>query len=324
MLFGPGFEALRPFLLCTLAGQAAAKIRWDIDGADNPTRRSNRQPAGCVDQLADVTRPIVRLEQFQRLAVQRLGCCVEFLRRIRKVVIQQQWDVLPALPQWRRIDPDHVQSVKQVFAEAALFHCPRQVLVGCSDHPHVDFDRGLTANAVKLTFGQHPQQPGLQCRRHIADFIEEQRATIRLFKSSYTSRRSTGKCSTFMPEQFGLKQFGRYCRCVQGDKGFAGTWTVLVQSPRDQLLASAGFTRNQHGHAGSCQAADGTKHFLHGRCLADQGLHFRNACGAGVVDFVAFLPRCFLHQLDGFIDVEGFRQVFEGAALIGGDSMIEV
>ena len=75
---------------------------------------------------------------------------------------------------------------------------------GC-DHTHVDADRLLAADAVELTLGQHAQQPCLQRRRHVADFIEEQRAAVGLFEASATQGIGAGERPLLVAEELRLQ-----------------------------------------------------------------------------------------------------------------------
>ena len=63
-------------------------------------------------------------------------------------------------------------------------HALLEILVRRRDHAHIDAHRNLTADAIELAFGQHAQQPRLQLRRHVADFIEEQRAAVGLLEAA--------------------------------------------------------------------------------------------------------------------------------------------
>ncbi len=95
-----------------------------------------------------------------------------------------------------------------------------------------------------------------------------------------------------------------------------------MQGARDQFLAGARLARDQHRHAGARQPADGAEHLLHRRRLAENlgnrtDLRFRQR---GIRALVRGTP----HQVQRMIDVEGFGQIFEGAALIRGDRAVQV
>jgi hypothetical protein len=51
----------------------------------------------------------------------------------------------------------------------------------------------VSAHAVELPFRQHAQQARLQRRRHVADFIEEQRAAVGLLEAAEAQRIGAGE-----------------------------------------------------------------------------------------------------------------------------------
>ncbi len=57
----------------------------------------------------------------------------------------------------------------------------------------IDANRRLAADTVELAFREDAQKPGLEWRRHVADFVEKEGATVRLFEASATLRVSAGE-----------------------------------------------------------------------------------------------------------------------------------
>ena len=94
----------------------------------------------------------------------------------------QEGNILEPIAQGRQIDPHHVEAVEQVFAELALLNHRFQRPIGGGDQPHVDIDRVALPHVLDAPFLEHPQQFDLHRHRHIADFVEKQRAAIGLFK----------------------------------------------------------------------------------------------------------------------------------------------
>src|SRR5690349_10123074 len=156
----------------------------------------------------------------------------------------------------------------EILAEDAALDALLEILVGGSDHAHVDLDRRLPAHAIELAFGQHAQQSRLQRRRHIADFVEEQRAEVGLLEAAAALRIRARERTLLVTEQLGLEQLGRNRRRVQGDERFRLARAVFMQRARDELLAGAGLAGDQHGYARARQAADGAEYLLHRRRLA--------------------------------------------------------
>ena len=168
------------------------------------------------------------------------------------------------------------------------------------------FTGRLTAHTIELAFGQHAQQAGLQRRRHVADFVEEQRAAVGLLEAAAAQRVGAGEGALFVAEQLGLEQIRRESRRVEGDERLVRTRTVPMQCVRHQLLARPRFARDEHRHAGSGQPAHRAEHLLHGRCLTQQ----LGDAAAGGFDIGGDrgLLRGAAHQVDRLVDVEGLGQ----------------
>ena len=230
--------------------------------------------------------------------------------------------IFAPLTQGRQAQANHVEAVKQVFPKAAFLDALLQVLVRGGNHAHIGLDGVVATDAVKMPVRQHAQQPCLQVKRHVANFIEEQRAAIGLLEAAAPHGLRAGEGAALMAEQFALQQVLRDGRRVDGDEGPVGPRRVLVQRTRHQLLARAGFAGNHHRHVALAQAANRTEHILHGRCLAQ---HFRGGRHALFGHFLAlaFFDRTAnqLHRLD---QVKGLGQVFECAALKGGHRAIQI
>ncbi len=125
-----------------------------------------------------------------------------------------------------------------------------------------------------------------------------------------------------MAEQFGFQQVLGDGRRVERHERLAGARAVLVQGTRHQLLAGTGFAGDEHRDIGLRQAADGAEHVLHRRCLAEDF----GSLGCTLLDigFAQALVERAANQFDRLVDVEGLGQVFEGAALEGGDRRVQI
>jgi len=76
---------------------------------------------------------------------------------LEEEMLRQKRDVLRALAQVRQPQADDVQPVVEVLAESALPHALLEVLVRGRDHPDVDLDLLVAADAVEGAVGQHAQ-----------------------------------------------------------------------------------------------------------------------------------------------------------------------
>ena len=77
---------------------------------------------------------------------------------------------------------EYVQAVVQVFAETSGGDFAAQVAIRRRQHAHIERDRHAAAEALDFAFLQHAQQLRLQAERHLGDFVEQQRAALRLLE----------------------------------------------------------------------------------------------------------------------------------------------
>ena len=181
----------------------------------------------------------------------------------------------------------------------------------------------MAAHAIELPVRQHAQQACLQVERHVADFVEEQRAVLGLFEAALAGRLRAGERAAFMTEQFGFEQVLRNRRGVQRDERSVRARAVPVQRPRDELLAGARFAGDQHGRGRMRQAADRAEHVLHRGRLAEHLGRLGDALVLRRAAAQAFLDRA-ANQLDRLVDVERLREIFERAALERRDGTVEI
>ena len=91
------------------------------------------------------------------------------------------------------MDAHHVKTVEQVFAEITLGHLLLEVLVGGGEHADVGLEGLVAADTRVLALLKHAKQLALHSQRHVPDFVQEQRATIALFKAAHTLVHGTGE-----------------------------------------------------------------------------------------------------------------------------------
>src|SRR6185312_11921958 len=110
----------------------------------------------------------------------------------------------------------------------------------CGNDADIHADWRLPAHSVELPFGQHAKETSLQRRRHVTNLIEEQRTAIGLLEAPATLSLGTGERALLVAEQLRFQQVSRNGGCVEGNEGFAGARTVVVQGAGHELLARAG------------------------------------------------------------------------------------
>ena len=83
--------------------------------------------------------------------VRKRGCpAVEFFIVLGDEVLAKQRHIFQAFTQWGQMNIDHVDPVKQIFAEIAQSNLFRQIAVGGEDEADADLLIFLAANTGKL------------------------------------------------------------------------------------------------------------------------------------------------------------------------------
>ena len=163
---------------------------------------------------------------------------------------------------------------------------------------------------------QHAQQLHLRLRLQIPDLVEEQRPFVRLLEAANAALVRAGEGTTLVAEQFAFEQILRDRAAIDRDERRLGARAMLVNRARDQFLARAGLTANQHCYRLRRHAANLLAHFLHPAAHADQ----RRVAATGRIgerDRLAHDPtRCngLVQHRKQLGDFEGFLQVVVRAA----------
>ncbi len=229
------------------------------------------------------------------------------MRGSADVVLEQLRNIFRARAQRRQLDANDVEAVIEVFAEHAARDAILQVLVSGGDHAHIHANRRLTADAIELAFREHAEQSGLQRRRHVADFVEEQRAAVRLLEAAAPLRIRAGERALLVAEQLGLEKIRRNRRRIQRNERLRRTRAVIVKRARDELLTRARLTRDQHRDAGASESPDRAEHLLHGRRATEQ---LRNLRNRDRLRSTAWLHASrATHEIHRLIDIERLRQI---------------
>ena len=113
---------------------------------------------------------------------------------------------------------EYVETVVEIFAETAGRHFVAQHAVGRGDDAHVE-RHGLTAaEAFDFALLQHAQQFGLQRQRHLGDFVQQQRAALRLLEFAGVRVGRAGEGAALVAEQHGFEHVLGDGRAVDRDE----------------------------------------------------------------------------------------------------------
>ena len=209
----------------------------------------SRQQGQTVDEIAQFTHiatPGLGFQHFNRFtgqypARQALGCGQH------EEMLGQCLDVIRPLAQGRQVDRHDIDAIIQILAELAGSDHRREVAVGGSNDPRVNPHLVAPAHPADQARLQRAQQPSLRLHRHVANFIEKQRATRRLLEFADMPGNRPGKGALFMAEQFAFNQVRRNGGGVDRDKRPGLAVAQLVDGLGHQFLAGARFAQYQHG-----------------------------------------------------------------------------
>ena len=104
------------------------------------------------------------------------------------------------IAQRRNIDGHDVQPIIEVLAERAFFECGAQIAIGGGDQAHIHFMRFRSAEALEFAVLQYAKELHLNRSRHVADFVEEERALVGQLEFSRLAGRCAGECALLVSE----------------------------------------------------------------------------------------------------------------------------
>src|SRR5690349_9630534 len=91
-------------------------------------------------------------------------------------------NVLSPFAQRWNVKGNYVETIEQVFAEITGRNLVFKVFVGGGDETNVDGNRLIGADRREPLLIECTQDFGLSFQAHVADFVQEQRSSVRLFK----------------------------------------------------------------------------------------------------------------------------------------------
>ena len=265
----------------------------------------DHQAFDIVAQLADVPRPVVRLQHRHRVggdsARRHAHCGGDLLKKI----MHELGNILAPLGERGDADRHHREAMEEIFAKMTVSDRLGEIAAGRGDDANVDMDPRRAADPLEILIDQHAEDLRLRLQRHVGDFIEIERAPVRLFERADTSRPVGGR---FDAEQLALHVLGRDRGRVEDDERTVGAHRVGVDEARRQLLARPGGAGDQHPRIGGPQPLDDALEIDDRRGGADDAIG-RARARAQVAD-LAFQPRRLQRPLGHQNQAIGFERLF--------------
>src|SRR5262249_20580488 len=159
--------------------------------------------------------------------------------------LEEQLRVTRTGAQGRDMQFDARQAEEQVGAHFRLGTGFPQVPLRSGDDAEMQADGAVRSDPLDGALLQDAQDLGLGHERHALDLVEEERAAVREFEFSDAALTGAGEGAGFMPEEFALDELGRNGGAIHGDERLAPARALLVESARNDFLASAGLSMDQ-------------------------------------------------------------------------------
>src|SRR5579862_1191175 len=139
---------------------------------------------------------------------------------------------------------DYQQPVVEILSKRTFFHHGLQVSMCRGDDAHIHLGWSRSADLLNFPLLEQTEYPDLQSQRHLTDFIEEERSSIRYFHLAFLMSYSTSKGPLGIPKQFRFQQLLWNCAAAHSDERPFPATATLMNRPRNQLLAGTGFAEN--------------------------------------------------------------------------------
>ena len=297
-------------------------VQGEVVELDDRALGQNDAALDDVFQLTHVARPAVGFQGGERLGGQSLDALVEPPVVAPDKMVDEQGDVLDALPQRRHHDGHDVEPVIEVVTEDAASDGLLEVGVRGGDEPHVDLDRARAADPFDLSLLEHPEELRLELGPQGADLVEEERAPLRELELTELALVGARERAPLVAEEVGLDEgLGDRGR-VDGDEGPLAPRPLMVDGPRDELLASAALSGDQYGRRRAGDLRDEAVELLDRGMAPDDLVEIVGAGQLGAKERDFALERAPLEgatrQGQELVLLEGLGQIVEGAELHGG------
>ena len=167
------------------------------------------------------------------------------MRESLNKTVYEKRNILPSFPQRRNPDVDHVQTVEQIIPEFPFTNGMVQVHVGRSNDAHIHFKLFRSTDAVEFPFLQHAQQIHLQLVE-MSPISSRKSVPRSPARTCLSAAMCPGERSLLMAKELGFKKRSGSAAHETPINGFVCAVTGEVDGPRNQFLARATLTLDQH------------------------------------------------------------------------------
>src|ERR1041385_309418 len=253
--------------LATPIGAALLRKVLDRDAID---LRQGDGVLQAVHELPHISRPGVVEQPLGRRARDSDDDLVGLKRKALDEMLSDEEHVAPTCFERRYVDPDHVDAVVQVLAEAALGNVGVEIAARRTHDASIERELASAADRSDLALLKRPQELHLHAERHLSDFVEEQSATVRPNEQAELSRPRVREGSLCMTEKLAFEHRFRDRSAVYCDEGSALLAPMLVHRLRDELLACTALASDEHRGISLLHSIQQAVDLFHRRTVADE------------------------------------------------------
>lgn len=190
-----------------------------------------------MDELPDVSGPIVGLEGFQELRGNPFEAGPLSFSEAVQVKPGDLQDILSAVLEWRQVDANGSEAKKEILSKVPGADHLFEVTVRRGDQPKVTFDLPAASDGPEPTLLEHPQEGLLDLAGQLSHFIKEQRPAVGLTNEAVMGAVGAREGPLFMAEQGAFHQGFGQGRAIHDNEASRGPHTVPVDGSGKELLA---------------------------------------------------------------------------------------
>ena len=146
----------------------------------------------------------------------------------------------------RQVNLHEVQLVDERFVERPVLDPFGRPLMSRGDDPRLHLHRAVAAKRLEGPLAKHPHQLALDPRRELCNLVEKERAAVRRLELSVAPLDRPRKGPPLVSKELSLDQVVGQRATIDDHEGLRTSRALVVNQPRDDLLAGAAFSRDQH------------------------------------------------------------------------------
>src|ERR1041385_7117925 len=192
----------------------------------------------CILQLAHVARPFVLGERVQRIARHAKLGPTEIAEQLR----DEERQIFDPVAERRNGNDRAREPKEEVLAKTSGRNLRPEVAIRRGDDAHRAAAVLAPAHAPETAALERSQEPRLELEWQLADFVQEQRPSVRTFESPRVSRHRARERSALVSEELALRQVRCDGAAIEYDERPAATLAEHMDRVCENVLAGAGFS----------------------------------------------------------------------------------